>query len=1339
MSKCRQHIGIWAGLLVTWSALCGVTASAQHVAISLTHAEQGRQVYEVETNWDLSLAAIRDSLKAENLTESVLHAFVGGAWSTSEAITLPALQMPRLALVASSYDEIALPLDPSLRAALIEVLTATPYRLVSLGYERKQPTVTLDARMIAYDRERGVVRRYRSMTLAVQFAGGSTVFQGRAVAQGVENPHLDVTESVLASGTIYKVPITEEGIYIIDRAFLNSLELGVNVAAIDPSNVRVFGNGGRPVPALNGAERYADLVENPVWVQGGGDGSFGENDRILFYAAAPQGWSYDVGNEDWEHYVHPFSEVNYYFIKIDNIASARIETIAEAPTGAVQRLETVEGRYVVDLDEFIWSRDHGSGYTWVSTPIRGGGSRTVLDNSILPQQAAGTFRFEAHVGIQSSPRATVVFEVNGILADSVRARRSTGTRAEDPIASSERISFTHEVSTSSVRVAMALRNILNEPQAVLDWLRVYYPQRLEAESGMLRFSTPAGEDGTFAFALRGFSGTPFVWDVTEPDAIHALPVTPEGNVFLARTTVENGTQPREIIAFDPSVAMRPEAATAVRVDNQNLHGIQEFPEFVIVAPAIFRESAEELAAYRGSQGMRVHVAYVEQIYNEFSGGLQDMRAVRDYFKFLYDRAPDDQLLKYALLFGDGHFNYRELGATEPELANHVLPYQTEQSFNPDATFTSDDYFGLLDDNEGIWEYVSFQTRSNERLDLGIGRFPVQTPEEAQLIVQKIKSYENPNTYGSWRTRYTFAADDGPTGLDGARNEKDLHLKNANDVADVVEQIAPEINIKKVYGSSFERVFLNGFRIPGAKQAIQDAINEGTLLFNYSGHGGPDGLAQEEIFTLEDARRLTNADKLSVFVTATCSFGWWDLQEFQSGAEELLLNPNGGAVGVLTTVRIVYTSSDANSLNPGLNRAITNAMFDPDTDGLPARMGDALRIAKNTNVGLSGNSRKFNLLGDPTMRLGIPAREAVVESVNNVPVETQAAQVRALDRITIEGAMRTLDGSVDTNFDGTVEVAVFDAKRRVAIPEVDVMPVPYYTVREDLIWRGDVKATNGRFAATFVVPKDISYSNEAGRISLYAQSAQAHALGFTENVIVGGTSDSPPDDSNGPEITLFMNDTTFVSGGLTNASPELIVRLYDESGINTVGAGVGHEMLLVINGDEQSAMDISSQFRSEENSFQRGIVRWNLTGLEPGEHFLSVRAWDVLNNSGAARLDFVVTESTDLRVANVFNYPNPTSGITRFVFEHNQPLGTAADVEIRIYTLAGRLIRTLESDEALPSGVLPGGPVQVMWDGRDEDFDELGSGVYLYQVRIAVDGIDGERHVSEHIEKLALIR
>src|SRR5690606_30710718 len=383
--------------------------------------------------------------------------------------------------------------------------------------------------------------------------------------------------------------------------------------------------------------------------------------------------------------------------------------------------------------------------------------------------------------------------------------------------------------------------------------------------------------------------------------------------------------------------------------------------------------------------LNVEVAVVSRIYNEFSGGLQDMRAIRDYFRFLYDRSTDDsRRLRYALLLGDGHFNFRNLGgdSQQPELTNWILPYETEDSFDPDLSYTSDDYFGLLDPEEGIWAWPGiYYGVSTERVDIGVGRIPAQTLEEAAAVVAKIKHYENPETYGSWRTRYLFVADDGYNGIRPVlENRPDLHTQNSDVVAELIRQQEPAINLRKIYGISYTREFLNGWRLPGARRDLLAALNEGVLIMNYSGHGGEFSLAQEEIFTQSDALALRNLDRVPIVVTATCSFGWWDLAKEQSAAESMLLNPDGGAVALMTTVRLVYTDANINILNVGLNRALNTAMFIRDEQGRPRRIGDALREAKNTNAGLQGNNRKFNLLGDPTMRLGLPPSEATVDAI-----------------------------------------------------------------------------------------------------------------------------------------------------------------------------------------------------------------------------------------------------------------------------------------------------------------------------------------------------------------------
>lgn len=1335
-------------LAVCLAVLGGSAADvyAQQVDLRTIESTADGVVIEADVTWPASLREIADSAAITDLTSASARALSFGLPVVSETVALPNEVSPSVTLLAADYDELRLPSADSAAAAEASGPVAWAD---GLGTSRRRPYVNVAFRLLTYDgaaQGDGTLRRYRRVRVAVTFRGTAADVPSLRVSSAA-NPHLDVTQSVLADGIVYKIPISRTGMYRIDRDFLASLPgQAPSPDTVDPDDVRIYGNGGQPVPAVNAAPRPADLLENPAYRIGGGDGRFDADDAVIFYGKAARGWTYDGG---WEHYTHPFSNENYYFLKITSEGDPASVGAGSYPTYTVdETFESVEGRYVADFDEFMWSKENGTGHTWVTNTIRTGESRLLLDGVMLPGQEAGTVRFELRAAIRSNPIAQLRFDVDGRPVGSMRAPRSVTTSETAPIAAPDVASFSYSAVPEPLNLSMQFApGALNAPEAAADWVRVFYPKRLTAAGDSLHFSTPGGRTGRFEFVLRGYSAVPHVWDVTDPASIRRLGVSTTGDVHRVRVEVSDPSQPREVVAFRPAVARPLDATSARPVSSQNLHAAAATPDFIIVSPEAFRTAAEELAAYRRSDGLNVLVADIQEIYNEFAGGLQDVRGLRDFLRFHYDRgAAAGTPLRYVLLFGDGHYNYRNLGneTQQAELTNWIPPYETEESFDPNESYTSDDYYALLDEDEGVWEWPGrYDAVGTERMDVGIGRLPVQTPNEAAAMVEKIKHYENPATYGSWRTRYLFVADDAYNGIRPVQEpQPDLHTQNADVVAAILEDDYAWMNLKKIYGISYTREFLNGWRLPGAERDLQSALTEGVLVMNYSGHGGEFSLAQEDLFTKEEAESMRNFDRMPIFVTATCSFGWWDLGSEQSAAEALLLNPRGGSIALMTTVRLVYTSSGINTLNVGLNRALAREMFEEDADGGPRRLGDVLLSTKNTFAGLQGNNRKFNLLGDPTLRVGFPDREATVETVNGTPVD-DLPNLRALEEVTVEGSVRTLSGQTDTSFDGQVNVTVFDAARRVEVPVRVAMPRDYYTVREDLIWRGIVPATAGRFRATFVVPKDISYSNERGRISAYARGTQSHAAGYTENTIVGGTAADPRDDAVGPDVALYLNDTTFVSGGMTPADPRLIVRLEDESGINTVGAGVGHEMLLVVDGDEQHAVDVSDRFESDPDSYRTGRVTYSFdeypVELADGPHSLSLRAWDVVNNSTTEMLDFYISSSEDVVLQNVYNYPNPTSGHTRFVFEHNQPTGTTADVEIRIYTLAGRPIRTIEPEEALPSGVLSAGPVQVPWDGRDEDLNPLASGIYLYKVRVAADGMDGERHVSERIEKLAIIR
>ncbi len=1099
---------------------------------------------------------------------------------------------------------------------------------------------------------------------------------------------------------------------------------------------------------MAGAERPVDLEETAVYAIGGGDGSFDAGDAVFFYAEGPRGWYYDQTEEAWRHYVHPFSMTTHAFLQIGAEGGLKVvEEQAHSPAGAVPIDRFTAHTFIEnDLVNLGQSDNAGSGYDWLGELVDEEFRSQEIISVTLPGMTPGTARYRSRIVARSNPAATLAFVSNGVtIAQKQMPVVFTGANSADSWSARDaEIAFEQTVSAGEqLSLELTLTGGNADSKGWLDWLEVHYPRSFEATDGYLSFTLPS-LSSTRALRLRDFETQPIVWDVTDRRRIKKLPVRPDGDGFELVLRPEFGI-PTRLIAFTPasSVIRIPDPGSAV--DNQDLHGNERNPEFVIITPSIFLAQATELARHRESEGLSVRVVDIEHIYNEFSGGTPDMRAVRDYLKFLYDREAIDgrPTLRYALLFGDGHFDFRGISEDEqsPLSPNWIFPFETPETLYRQASYTSDDYFGLLDDHEGTWDWPGYAGRTSEVVDIGIGRFPVQTVEDAETVVRKIFSYESPTSSGRWRTRYTFAADDGPA---GSRNDRDLHTQNADIVARQVKEAFPQITQKKVYAISYPvETTVVGRRIPTAKQDLLSAIREGTLLWNYSGHGGWEGLADERLFTIEDIEGLDNKDKLTVFITATCSFGAFDRAREQSGAELLLTHEGGGAVALMTTVRLVVTWDNPNAYNLGLNLELNRHLLARDENGLPLRLGDVMRLTKSSAVGMQGNNRKFNLLGDPSMRLALPRARVDVERINGKDPAVAAVPLRALDRVTIDGVIRRPDGSRDAAFDGVVDVSVFDAARTVDIPEEDRRHLPGggYSIQNDLIYRGKVTAQAGSFTSSFVVPRDISYSNAQGRISLYAESAQYDGLGAFANVTVGGTSDQPLDDREGPEIALFLNDTTFVSGGTTNEEPVLIARLFDDSGINTVGTGVGHELLLVVDEAQDKAIEISDRFEAELDSYQNGRVSYQLPMLEEGFHTLSVRAWDVLNNSTTKDLEFFVAPERDLVIRNLYTYPNPTraGSETRFVFEHNQPPGTPAEIQIRIYSLDGRVIRQMDSFETLPEGTLSNASIQIPFNGRDQDLDLLSSGIYLYKVRIELPEAVGNDGIVEQIGKLAVIR
>jgi hypothetical protein len=680
-------------------------------------------------------------------------------------------------------------------------------------------------------------------------------------------------------------------------------------------------------------------------------------------------------------------------------------------------------------------------------------------------------------------------------------------------------------------------------------------------------------------------------------------------------------QLNQYIAFAPGNFLKPEVIG--EVPNQNLNGIYGV-DMIIISHPLFMNQANQLANHRRNvDGLKVVIVNPEQIYNEFSSGKPDVSAIRNFVKMVYEKAEGgSDMLRYLLLFGKGSYDNRP---GDPSGINFIPTYQSANSLRPTQSFVSDDFFGLLDDNEG--EYSGL-------VDIGIGRLPVATPEQAQTLVNKIINYNTPGKKGDWQNILCFIADDG---------DNNIHMRDADILAEGIKEVYPSFNTEKIYLDAWPKIGTSlGQRYPEVNLAISERIRKGALIMNYTGHGNELKLADENILDINDALSWKNSDRLPVFMTATCEFSRFDNPERVSAGEMLLLNPGGGSIAMFSTTRLVYATP-----NFFLNQNFYRFILEKAINDREMRLGDVMRLTK-INSGSGINKRNFTLLGDPSMKLAIPSHRVIITSVNQTPVNEIPDTLRALSKVDISGIVEDYQGNIMSDFSGIVYQTVYDKENIITTLGNDGAAPFNFTSRSNILYKGKASVTGGKFSFSFIVPKDIGYHYGNGKISSFAENGQTDAAGYLGNIIIGGSDPDAASDTRGPEIELFMNDLNFVSGGITNQNPRLLARLTDSSGINTLGSGIGHDITLVMNRDPSNMLVLNEYYVADTDSYQSGSIEYPFSDLKEGNHNLKLKAWDVHNNSSEAFLEFTVSQSATLALKHVFNYPNPFTTILNFI-------------------------------------------------------------------------------------------
>ncbi|MCX6257744.1 MAG: type IX secretion system sortase PorU [Bacteroidia bacterium] len=1133
-----------------------------------------------------------------------------------------------------------------------------------ISFERKSPYFILSFVPFRKNPSTGKLEKLKSYSLKVSSKnpkpGGKKVYRNYS------------SHSVLSSGLWLKISISEDGIYSI--SFDKLKEEGFD----QPQDIRLFGNGSGMLPQNSSLPYYDDLRENAIWVY---------QQAIYFYAQGPVKWTYDSTWQEFTHELNNYTKTCSYFLTEQSGIKKRISI-----SPVVQATGVID---VSSFNDYVYHEKEitnllKSGSEWYGEEFD---DVTGLNlKFIFPgiQQGASLVISDRFVARASDPSSYTV-QVNGTTVQQINM---TAVILDNPSLAYASVSSARNIiqaQTDTVSVDISYNKPANMPSAIgwLDFVRLNTRRKLIYHGSQMKFRDiqSVGTKQKASFHIQNPKPGLHIWDITHPSDIIEIPANLNGS--LLDFTVHTDSL-KEFIIFDPATCISPVISGPVA--NQDLHSCGQ-PDLVIITHPDFLESAIQLAnEHKNNDHLNVVLATTSQVYNEFSSGSPDISAIRNFMKMLYDRATSQEYLPhYLLLVGDGSYDNI---SDSPGNTNYILTYQSDNSLVPTESYVSDDYFGLLDDGENI---------STGLLDIGVGRLPVKSSLEAQNVVNKIIHYQEPASYGNWRNKLCFTADDG---------DNNLHLSQAESMAGYVDMSYSAININKIYLDAYpQETGPSGEICPMAEEAISNTINRGCLIFNYTGHGSETGLTAEHIVSLSDIGSWTNFDHLPLFMTATCEFSRFDNYSEVSGGELVLLNPNGGAIGLFTTTRLMYSTP-----NYLLNKIFYEYVFSDSTN--TRRAGDIMRLTKN-DAGSSVNKLNFTLLCDPALRIAYPVMSVVTDKINNLPADLQKDTLKPGGKITISGHIVDKKGNMLSSFNGTIWPEIYDKPLHHITLGTEGDDVYDFYTQENIIFKGKASVKDGRFSFTFIAPRDINPGIGSGKISYYADNVSVQttmqktdAGGYYRKLLIGGSLTGTTHDKLGPEIVVKLDNENFNFGGITGPDPELIIRFTDSSGINATGNGIGHDITAIIDNNTSSTIVLNDYYEADLDSYQSGRVEYKLSGLSDGSHSIRVKAWDVFNNPSEAYIEFFVSSTKELFIDHLFNYPNPFTNNTTFYFSHNLD-NQEVHLLIRIFTVSGKFVKSLESTILAEKGKLAG----LSWDGLDDFGNRIGRGVYFYKVTV----------------------
>ncbi len=1183
-----------------------------------------------------------------------------------------------------------------------ENLPAQPQITTYISYEKGQPFLSFC--FVPFVSQNGQIKKVVAYEIAVVPNGGAPESVRRKSGAVVAS-------SVLSSGEWYKISVKETGIFKITPSFLSSN--GISSGTVSISDLRLVGNGIGMLPEKNSDPRPDGLLDVPLKIfDQNNNGQFDGSDYAAFYARGPHQWDFQSGSGKFIHRTNIYRDRNYYFLSVNSGPAKSVGSAAPAGAPTVQ---------VSSFDDFAFVEDEdvnlvGTGREWYgdlfdfTLQYSYGFSFPDLDRS-----QPARFKIRA-AGRASSSNTLLKVSVDGnIIVSKNFNSLPTGDKPDFARSLSEEVTFTP--AGNSFTALVAYDNSAN-PAGVawMDYIEVQARRNLVFRNGALLFRDAQSVSGgaVAEFQIGQANAALQVWDVTDHNDIKEMPVSVQNGTA---TFAADASSLKEYAAFSGSNL--PEPSFDKKTANQDLHGMAA-TEMLIVAHPNFLSAAQRLADFHiRNDEIPTEVVTTTQVFNEFGSGGQDIAAIRDFAKLMYEKGQAaNRPLNYLLLFGDASYDYKDRIANND---NFVPIWESEYSLNLNGSFVTDDFYGLLDADEG--GNGNIRSLIGQSLDVSVGRIPCKNSNEAGNYVDKVIHYvTGKNRFGDWRNQIILMADD----VDD--NWETTFARSSEEFTNIIEEASGAFNVDKIYTDAYQQVSTTGGEsYPEASGDMFRKVQQGALITNYIGHGGEIGLSSEKLLKLSDVNGWTNFDALSFFLTITCEFTRVDDPKRVSGGEQLLLNPNGGAIALISTTRVV---GGAEAI--GLNRSVFRTAFERPGN-LPKTFGQIVTDGKNQNN--NGDVHlKFSLFGDPAVRLATPYYNMNITEVNQKPLSQGVSDtLKALSKVKMRGEVRDFSNRKMGSFSGIADVTVYDkATQKETLQNDNQGPPIKFDLRNNLIYRGKVEVKSGEFAFEFLVPKDISYQFGNGKISLYSNNGGSFdAAGFMDTIIVGGFNPNPPKDDAGPTVQLFMNDETFVRGGITDQDPELYAVLADSSGINTVGSSIGHDLVAILDDDPNKTFVVNEYYEAELNSYQTGKVRYPFYDLEEGQHTLKMKVFDVHNNFSQAETEFIVAESAELALERVLNYPNPFTNYTEFHFEHNRA-GQPLDVQVQVFTVSGKLVKTINR-----TVVSSGNRVNdITWNGLDDYGDKIGKGVYVYRVKVRAQ-LDNSQ--ADKYEKLVILR